>query len=452
MNRTTVFRATLGIGLVAAVVLPAQLGFAHAPTRSAALRVGHPQTVLRATHRFGPRPHPTPTAASSPTGSGAPSAPATEPATTAAPVPSSDPISITAPTAAPTAATTPLDFGAVGDGVHDDTAALQLALDSATAAKPLVLPAGMVFAHSGVLHIRVAGEVVEGSGTLLATAEATSSVWIEADDVTLDGPTLATVGTTQRWSAWEQMGLRLESYTGDVVRDVTVTGSAAAGIYVGGAGGFTLDHDTVTDTRADGIHMTDGAHDGTVIDPVTSETGDDGVAVVSYAQDGTPCHDITVTGAHVEGTTGGRGISVVGGTNITESDFEVDGSAAAGVYVAAEGNPYYTAAPTNVTITRGLIVGANTDATIDHGSVLVLSGESNVWPDGVAISDMRIVNSRSTASRDVGVISYGAAPVNVVLSNFTITGGPSSAYEGNAPAGSFHTVGWTQNGHSLANQ
>lgn len=357
--------------------------------------------------------------------------------------------------AAPTgsaAPLTPMSFGAIGDGRHDDTAALQRALDGASAARPLTLPAGDVFAHSGVLHIRVAGETVTGTGTLLATAEATSSVWIEADNVTLDGPTLATAQTSRRWAAWEQMGLRVEAYSGDIVKNVTVTGSAAAGIYVGGASNFTLDHDTVTNTRADGIHMTDGAHHGTVISPVTRITGDDGVAIVSYSQDGTACHDITVTGAHVEGTTGGRGVSVVGGTNIVERDFEVDSSAAAGVYVAAEGNPWYTAASSNVTITGGRIVGANTDPTIDHGSVLVVSGESNVWPDGVNISDMVIVNSRSTATRDVGVISYGASPVNVVLSRFAITGGPRSAYQGNAPAGSFHTVAWTQNGRALPDQ
>ena len=442
VQRTTALRSTLGVGLLAAVVLPAQLGLARVPAPSA-LRVGHSAPLMRVVRRDVLAPHPiakptTPPVRVTPT---APVTPTAEPPTTAPASP-----------AAPAGSLTPLAFGAVGDGVHDDTAALQSALDAATATRPLVLPTGMVFAHAGVLHVRVTGEVVEGGGTLLATAEATSSVWVEADDVTLDGPTLATASTTQRWSAWEQMGLRLEANTGDVVRDVTVTGSAAAGIYVGGTGDFTLDHDTVTDTRADGIHMTDGAYGGQVIDPVTKETGDDGVAIVSYSQDGTPCHDITVTGAHVEGTTGGRGISVVGGTDITETDFEVDSSAAAGVYVAAEGAPYYTAAPTSVTMTDGLIVGANTDATIDHGSVLVLSAESDVWPDGVTISDMTIVDSRSTASRDVGVISYGAAPVNVVLSDFTISGGPSSAYEGNAPAGSFHTVGWTQNGTALPDQ
>jgi len=101
---------------------------------------------------------------------------------------------------------------------------------------------------------------------------------------------------------------------------------------------------------------------------------------------------------------------------------------------------WYTAAPVDVTVSHGLVVGANTDPTIDHGSVLVMSGESTVTPTDIAISHLMITDSRASATRDVGVISYGAAPANVVLSRFTFTGGPASAYQGNAPAGSFHTV------------
>jgi hypothetical protein len=462
MRRGPLSHKTLAIGLVAAFTPAFAFGAIwHSPllasaahSRLAATR--HVSSGLGLGGGWGlqhsglPRPNAAPTLSTTAT----PTVTATSSSTSSPTLsPTSSPSAAASPEPSPsTLVVTPMQFGAVGDGIHDDTAALQEALDAASATRPLLLPAGMTFTHSAVLYARVPGEVIEGTGTLLATAEATSSVWVEADDVVIDGPTLATGTTTMRWSAWEQMGLRLDGGTGDIVRDVTVTGSAAAGVYVGDAQHFVLDHVTVTDTRADGIHMTDGSAYGQVIDPVTSNTGDDGVAVVSYAQDGTPCHDITVTGAHVEGTSGGRGISVVGGDNITESDFEVDASAAAGVYVAAEGSPYYTAAPDNVTITDGLIIGANTDPTIDHGSVLVLSGESDVWPDGVTISNMVIENSRSTASRDAGVISYGAAPVDVLLSNFSIFGGPASAYEGNAPAGSFHTVNWTQNGTPLPDQ
>jgi hypothetical protein len=346
---------------------------------------------------------------------------------------------------------TPMTYGAVGDGTHDDTQALQEALDAATASDPLVLPAGMVFAHSAVLYIRVPGERVEGTGELLATNEAESSVWITADNVQLDGPTLATASTTQRWSTPDQMGLTIQPSSGVLVRDVTVTGSAAAGIYVGGAQAFTLDHDRVSDTRADGIHMTDGAAYGTVLSPVTTNTGDDGISVVSYGGDSGPCHDITVEGAQVDGTTGGRGLAIVGGTRISFLGFDVQRSAAAGVYVASEGAPYYTAAPIDITVSGGTIEDANTDPTIDHGSVLVVSAQSGAAPDNVTVSDLVIVDSRSTASRDAGVISYADQPIDVVLEDFTILGGPVSAYEGNATSG-YQTIGWTQNGTPLPDQ
>ena len=38
------------------------------------------------------------------------------------------------------------------------------------------------------------------------------------------------------------------------------------------------------------------------------------------------------------------------------------------------------------------------------------------------------------------------------VGDFTIAGGPATAYEGNAPAGSFHTTGWTQDGRPLPDQ
>lgn len=365
----------------------------------------------------------------------------------------------TSPVAAPPAAVpaTPtvagisvLSFGAMGDGYTDDTAALQAAFDAATPGVPVVVPAGQVFAHGGVLHIRKPGTTVTGPGTLLATNESTSSVWIEADDVTLNGGlTLATALTTTRWSAWEQMGLRIDGHSGASLSDITVTGSAAAGIYIGGADHFTLDHVTVTNTRADGIHMTQGSYDGVITDPVTSNTGDDGIAVVSYAADGVPCHDITVSGAAILGTTGGRGMSVVGGTDITYSGFDIERSAAAGLYIGSEGAPWFTAAATDVTATNGTIVSANTDPTIDHGAVLVLSGETDAVPSGISISSLTIRNTRASASRDVGVISYGAPPSGVNFDGVTITGGPVMAYEGNTPQSSYSLRNWTQDGTPL---
>ncbi len=349
---------------------------------------------------------------------------------------------------------TPENFGAKGNGVTDDTVALQKAFDSAQPGTPVLLAAGAVYAHTGLLYLRTAGLHVTGTGTLLATKEATSSVWIEADDVLVDGGVVfRTSPTTQRWSAWEQMGIRLFGHQGIVLRNITVDGSAAAGIYVGGqSSGFVLDHVTVENTRADGITMTQGAHDGQVIAPTVINSGDDGVSIVSYSADGAPCQDITVTLPRVLGTNWGRGLSVVGGIGITETGIDVENTDAAGVYVAAEGSPWYTAAPQNVTFNGGVILGANTDVSVDHGAVLVLAGETGPTPANVTVEDLMISGTRSTASRDFGVITYGTPPSGIVFRDFTITGGPKSAYQGNTPQSSFQTRDIIQNGIALPDQ
>lgn len=358
------------------------------------------------------------------------------------------PPSSTTPTPPSGTTTRPEDFGARGDGSTDDTAALQRAFDASPTGATVVLAAGRTYAHLGVLHLRTAGLHVTGPGTLLATAEATSSVWIEADDVLVDGGlVIRTATTTRRWEAWEQMGLRIVGRSGVVVRSVTVDGSAAAGIYIGnGATAFVLDHVTVQDTRADGIHVTGGANHGTLTSPVVRNSGDDGVAVVSYGRDGTPCHDITVVAPTVLGTTWGRGLSVVGGTRVTETDIDVRDTSAAAVYVASEGAPWFTTAAQQVVVTGGSISGANTDRDVDHGAVLVLSGRTGVVPADITVQGLRIVGTRSSASRNLGVITYGDAPARVLFAGIAISGGPRSAYQGNTPASAYRLVGVTHDG------
>lgn len=342
----------------------------------------------------------------------------------------------------------PETYGAKADGVTDDTAALQRAFDAAPTGQAVVLTAGRTYAHSGVLHLRKPWLRVTGAATLLATNEATSSVWIEADNVLVDGGlTIRTATTTRRWEAWEQMGVRIVGRTGVVLRSVTVDGSAAAGIYVGnGATKFVVDRVTVQNTRADGIHMTSGANHGLVLAPVVRNSGDDGVAVVSYQQDGVACHDITVVSPTVLGTTWGRGLSVVGGTRIKETDIDVRDTSAAAVYIAAEGNPWFTAAPQQVVVDGGTITGANTDTDVDHGAVLVLSGQTSVVPNAVTVQRLQITGTRASASRNLGVITYGGAPRTVLFQAISISGGPRSAYQGNTPTSSYRLVQVTKDG------
>lgn len=334
-------------------------------------------------------------------------------------------------------------FGAKGNGLTDDTASVQRALDSLRTGDRLMFPAGKVYRHSDVLTVNVAGVRLSGPGTLLATNEARSNFRINANNVLADnGLTFKMASTTRRWDAYEQMKLRLSGHTGIVLRNIIVDGSAAAGIYIGnGCSRYLLEDVTVQNTRADGIHNTDAAHDGTIRRPVIRNVGDDGVAVVSYSKpEGVaPCRNITIESPRFYGNVWGRAFSVVGGEDITFRNVYAENSNAAAVYVACEGEPYYTFASKRIRVLGGTLKNSNASTTVDHGAVLVYSGRAGYSNDDIEISDMKIINTRPTASRQVGVLGEAN---RVQLRNFSFSGGPRNLFSTNVPADRYNTTGW----------
>ncbi|GAA2031744.1 right-handed parallel beta-helix repeat-containing protein [Pseudokineococcus marinus] len=341
----------------------------------------------------------------------------------------------------------PEDFGAVGDGRADDTAALQEAMDALRPGQQLRLADGATYATSDVLVLAVDDVEVRGRAELVATDEERSSFRVESDDVVLRDLVLSTPGTTRRWSSEDQQRLLLRGTSGVEVHDVTVRGSAAAGVFVaGGSTGFLLDGVRVEDTRADGVHITQGSSDGRVVDASTQDTGDDGVAVVSYAQDGAPSRDVRIESPVVRGSAA-RGVSVVGGEDVVITDVDVAGTGAAGVYVATEGDPYFTTSTSDVVVDGGQVVDANTDADIDHGAVLLFDGSDEADLTAVEVRDLAVRGTRSTASRQVGVI--GDQPVTgVELVDLRLEGGPADLLS--APAAEGLVVrGWTLDGDDV---
>lgn len=335
----------------------------------------------------------------------------------------------------------------------DDTAGLKSALRALRTGDTLVIPAGVTCRHTGVLSVATPGAHLSGPGTLLATKEKTSAVWIDANDVVVDGGlTLKTAPITKRWETYEQEGLRLvNGRSGIIIRNVTINGAAGAGIYLGGVSNFLLDQVTVLNSRADGIHMTNGSHNGIVRQATVRGSGDDGVAVVSYQSNSQPCHDIQIMTPTVQSNTWGRGISVVGGTNITYTDVSIDSSNAAAIYIAQESS-YHTYSVNNVKVLSGRLVNSNTNSSVDHGAVLVYASQSGYGVADVTLSDLTIVNTRASASRNVGVIATGGSTLErVALNRFTITGGPSRSFGANVQSG-FTTVGWKVNGVAVPNR
>lgn len=334
-------------------------------------------------------------------------------------------------------------------GAVDATAALQAILDAAPPGSTVRLQRGRTYNVAGILYLRNASVTVDGNGaTINSTNDATSSVQITADGVTLQNINLTAATEGLRYGSLDQQKLVV---TGDrdTVKNVSVTGSAAGGIFAYGASNFIFDHDTVRYTRADGIHMTGGSHDGTVINPSTAWTEDDAVVVVSYA-DEPISQNIVVSNPVVNGSDG-RGIGVVGGNNVTFSNIHVWRSNAAAVYVAAEGAPWYTRSVSNVTITGGSLVETATSTEIVQGAVLVYSGSASATISSVTISDLAITGTPQYAQRSTGIIlDSGAGRISgVVLKNIALTDSALPVFATNAPASSYTATGFTLNGQPV---
>lgn len=339
----------------------------------------------------------------------------------------------------------PADFGAVGDGVTDDTVALQRAFDSVAAGGTVTLPRGSVFAHSRVLTLSTPDIRVTGGGTLLATNEQFSAVWVRADRITVESVTLAITTTSRRWDAYEQMKLRIGRTVGVTVTDVTITGSAAAGVYVGGAAEFRLARLQVSDTRADGIQMTEGSSDGTVSDVTVTGSGDDGVSVVSY-RDAPACERITISRPRVVRQLWGRGLAVVGGRDITLVDIYAEYSSSAGLYISSEAN-FNTLPVSRVRVFGGTLLGSNQTASVGHGAVLLYNGQQWTDDSDIAISQLAIIDTRSTAPWNVGLLNEpGATHSRIVFDRISVTGGPRTPFATNASEDSFRISNWLVDG------
>jgi hypothetical protein len=336
------------------------------------------------------------------------------------------------------------DFGAKGDGVTDDTAVIQRALDSLKSGQTLIVPAGKIFAHSKVIVVRTSGITISGGGTLLATNEATSCFRIAADGVTVVAITFAISKTTKRWSTPDQSKVHLSRCSWTHLVSVKVIGSAASGIFIQGATDYELTDVEVRDTRADGIHQTGGACRGKILRPVVTGSGDDGIAVVSYLSDMLVCYDITVLEPRVLDQRGGRGLAVVGGANISFTGVYVSRSFGAGVYIASEAG-WKTAGCRRVSVIGGALMESN-QSTIDHGAVMVYA-DAIGGCGNITISNLLITNTRAGASRQVSALRFGAGLMaRLMFDHLVITGGGKTVFGGNTAPVAIRRTGCTQNG------
>ncbi|UUO01677.1 right-handed parallel beta-helix repeat-containing protein [Mycolicibacterium novocastrense] len=303
-----------------------------------------------------------------------------------------------------------------------------------------------------MIVIKVPGVHIEGNGaTLEATNDVTSALQIQADGVSLSNLNLTAPREGPRYSALEQHKLVVNA-DDVVVRDVSVSGSAAAGVFVLRADNFRLDRISVRGSRADGIHMTDGASNGVVNNAYTENTGDDGIAVVSYTptavgQYSGTSRNIVVNSPVVNGTTWGQGVTVRGGENVTYRDIQVSGTNGAGVFIASEGAPFFAQSTRDVNVSGGSITGANVNPASAMGAVAVFAEHPGFSAGNITVSDLTITATPSSARQNITVLANGGSVDNVVFRDIRIRqDGELSAIYSNAPPGSYTATGVTVNG------
>jgi Pectate lyase superfamily protein len=335
--------------------------------------------------------------------------------------------------------------GAIPNDSADDTAAINAAV-AATPTGGIVHFAAGEYRHNAVIRVSRAGITLAGVGArVTATVPERSAFDINADDVTVNDLQFNALNVTQRWTAPDQHKLTVVGNSGVRFNRVHLLGSAGAGIYLEGASKFVIVDALVEDTRADGVHMTGGSNNGRVVRPTTSRTGDDGVAVVSYADDPAPSRLITVDSPTVNGQSWGRGVSVVGGEDITYRNIRVNDSNGAAVYVAVEPS-FTTMSVRRVRVEGGVVVRGNTDPGVGHGAVLVYNGRRGFQIQDVVMRDLDIRDTPTTAPRWVGIIAEnGGTNSDVQFNRFALNGtGPSDLlYPG---SGGWTATDWTRDG------
>lgn len=267
----------------------------------------------------------------------------------------------------------------------DSTAELQAALDAVHAEGGGEVQLGPGdFPYSANLVVR-SGTTLRGMGRarLVSRDPDRSSVMVEGEDVEVRG--IWIVGSARRRSSADRaMGLRPAGCRRLTIADCRVSGVAAAGILLRDCEDVLISGNLVERTFADGIHVTERCRWVVVSGNRLVETGDDGIACVGYGKDGGPVRHVTVVGNTVRDGKA-RGIACLGAHHVAISANVVDGTDAAGIYVAQEGN-YATFAPRAVSVTGNVL--SRVSRRVGHAGLFVNGGTGRrATADGSSLTD-----------------------------------------------------------------
>ncbi|WP_333978235.1 right-handed parallel beta-helix repeat-containing protein [Burkholderia cepacia] len=319
-------------------------------------------------------------------------------------------------------------FGVMGDGVTDDTAALQVALNAGI---PLYFPPG-TYLYSNTLTA-TASIVGAGWDSILqcTTPQGENSViyWRNASHFKIRDLQFFSKNSTAYYPDENAGSLNLLDCSQFEISGCKFNNSAGGGAIMRSCVNGKVFGNTLLDVWHDGIHVTKASSDITITNNEVINGGDDAFAVVGYFNEGVrPCR-VTIANNRVVGTKYARGIAIVGAQDITVTDNQIYNPMAAGIYVASELTSIYQSyGNDNVTVANNVLdtcgVQSNIGAIVNspngplgYGALVVTATA------GFNNSNITIVNNtiKNAAGTPIGLWQPAGSNIHVNISQNTIT-------------------------------
>lgn len=348
-------------------------------------------------------------------------------------------------------------YGAKGDGITDDTAALQAAANAVVSGGTLRLVPGRTYLKTKLLKIPANVKVWGYGATIfsyidpaipldnLQNGEAQVSVMLQGNGSSIYG---VTIRTNLWWRIQGHQNNALIQMIGDsqtAIDNVLEYGNN--GVLTRIATNFLIARNTVRRSWSDSITVTSQSKHGRVVCNHVIEGGDDGVSVLGFSgSTGTNPNtgDVVIENNLVEKSYWGRGIAALGTFSVTIRNNHVrDLCRHAGVYVGTEGGKWTFSNSKDTLIEKNLIerVGV-TPATYDPFGKCIdewannpnYMGAIHIYsPGGVArVDNITIQNNTIVDPMKHAIEVRGSSICNVVRKNNAMSGLKNGDPFGNA--------------------
>lgn len=290
-----------------------------------------------------------------------------------------------------------------GNDTLDDTTTIMNALAAARNANTYVLARAGTYYHSGVLTIDSVELRGEGDITIIkasdpanaalrltGTAPKLASLKVQSS---YSGPVVA--NSPDRLQSNASAAVLSENSTNFAITNVTVRGGRSAGILINNSAGVSsafapISGTQVSDTLADGIHITNKSKYILVQGNTVTNSQDDKIAVVSYVSNGGVCNNIGINSNVVGGGDWGRGIAVVGGDHLSVTNNTITNSSHSGIYLVSEGS-YNTYGDSAITVSNNTVQDCNVPPISGQAGIIV-SGRTGYIATNIAFTGNRILN------------------------------------------------------------